>query len=77
MLFFLCYFAAGINPVLRCQTGAIPGRKIDAGARFLIVTGMNGDKHALKEVARVFFKLGCIGFGGPAVHIAMMEKEVV
>lgn len=31
----------------------------------------------LKEVAKHFFKLGCIGFGGPAVHIAMMEEEVV
>lgn len=31
----------------------------------------------LWEVAKLFFKLGCIGFGGPAVHIAMMEKEVV
>ncbi len=31
----------------------------------------------LKEVAKVFFKLGCLGFGGPAVHIAMMEKEIV
>lgn len=31
----------------------------------------------LTEVAKLFFKLGCIGFGGPAVHIAMMEKEVV
>jgi chromate transporter len=31
----------------------------------------------LKEVAALFFKLGCIGFGGPAVHIAMMEEEVV
>ncbi len=31
----------------------------------------------LAEVARVFFRLGCIGFGGPAVHIAMMEEEVV
>jgi len=32
---------------------------------------------SLWEVAGVFVKLGCIGFGGPAVHIAMMEEEVV
>ena len=31
----------------------------------------------LKEVAIVFLKLGFLGFGGPAVHIAMMEEEVV
>jgi chromate transporter len=31
----------------------------------------------LKEVASLFFKLGCFAFGGPAAHIAMMEKEVV
>lgn len=31
----------------------------------------------LKEVAKLFIKLGCIGFGGPAVHIALMEEEVV
>ena len=31
----------------------------------------------LKEVATVFFKLGCFAFGGPAAHIAMMEDEVV
>ena len=29
------------------------------------------------EIAQVFFKLGVIGFGGPAAHIAMMEEEVV
>lgn len=31
----------------------------------------------LKEVAAVFFKLGCVAFGGPAAHVAMMEEEVV
>ncbi|GER58405.1 chromate efflux transporter [Patiriisocius marinus] len=31
----------------------------------------------LKEVATVFFKLGCFAFGGPAAHIAMMEDEIV
>jgi chromate transporter len=35
------------------------------------------NKSNLAEVARVFLKLGFIGFGGPAVHIAMMEEEVV
>ncbi|MDG1914385.1 MAG: chromate efflux transporter [Crocinitomix sp.] len=34
-------------------------------------------KDKLKEVALVFFKLGCFAFGGPAAHVAMMEEEVV
>jgi chromate transporter len=31
----------------------------------------------LTELATVFLKLGTIGFGGPAVHIAMLEAEIV
>ena len=31
----------------------------------------------LGEVARLFLKLGVIGFGGPAAHIALMREEVV
>jgi len=34
-------------------------------------------KGTISEVAKVFFKLGCFAFGGPAAHIAMMEAEVV
>jgi chromate transporter len=32
---------------------------------------------SVSEVARLFIRLGIIGFGGPAAHIALMEDEVV
>src|SRR5690606_11023523 len=44
--------------------------------RLSIKSQMN-QQNNLREVALLFFKLGCIGFGGPAVHIALMEEEVV
>lgn len=31
----------------------------------------------IKEIVQLFLKLGFLGFGGPAAHIAMMQQEVV
>ena len=31
----------------------------------------------IKELAKLYFRLGLTSFGGPAAHIAMMEDEVV
>jgi chromate transporter len=36
-----------------------------------------GAERRLGEVARVFLKLGVIGFGGPAAHVALMRREAV
>jgi chromate transporter len=33
--------------------------------------------HPLTEIAVVFLRLGATAFGGPAVHVAMMEEELV
>ena len=32
---------------------------------------------SLGELARLFLRLGVVGFGGPAAHIALMEDEIV
>lgn len=38
---------------------------------------MQKERSEIAEVAKVFLRLGFVGFGGPAVHIAMMEEELV
>ncbi len=38
---------------------------------------MGSEPGALREVIVLFTKLGVIGFGGPAAHIALMREEVV
>ncbi|MBI3782102.1 MAG: chromate efflux transporter [Deltaproteobacteria bacterium] len=38
---------------------------------------MNSRSTPLRELSGLFLRLGCTAFGGPAVHIAMMEDEVV
>lgn len=37
----------------------------------------NGQSVPLRDVAAVFTKLGLIGFGGPAAHLALMADETV
>lgn len=32
---------------------------------------------SLTEIGKVFLKLGCIGFGGPLAHVALIQQEVV
>jgi chromate transporter len=37
----------------------------------------NKGSNELRQLARLYLKLGVVAFGGPAAHIAMMEDEIV
>jgi chromate transporter len=41
------------------------------------MTTTKPDRSPLTEIAGAFFRLGCVAFGGPAAHIALMEDEFV
>jgi chromate transporter len=47
----------------------------DAAPAFDFGTG--APRGSAGEVARLFLRLGLIGFGGPAAHVALMEDDVV
>jgi chromate transporter len=38
---------------------------------------MTKKKGNLKEIALVFFRMGCFAFGGQEAHIAMMDEEII
>ncbi len=38
---------------------------------------MNQRRSELGQLGRLFLRLGLLGFGGPAAHVALMEEEVV
>lgn len=40
-------------------------------------SSVNQKSTSLKDIAVLFLKLGTFGFGGPAAHMAMMQREVV
>jgi chromate transporter len=53
------------------DTGASPPGDLQPGS------AQPGTSRALGEVAALMLRLGFTAFGGPAAHIAMLEKEVV
>lgn len=43
----------------------------------MAVADPNSRRTSLLDLVRVFLKLGLLGFGGPAVHVGMLEEDIV
>ncbi|WP_435259643.1 chromate efflux transporter [Thioclava sp. FR2] len=41
------------------------------------MTGQSEARPSLREAVRVFMRIGCLSFGGPAAQIALMHRELV
>src|SRR5213080_2823253 len=52
-------------------------RAMEPCPRRRMSSSASGNPASHFEIAALFLKLGIIGFGGPAAHIALMEDEVV
>jgi len=66
-------------PGIHCASDILAGisRDNDQPDRIPLLKNTMKKRKDLREIAKVFLRLGLIGFGGPAAHIAMMEEEVV
>lgn len=65
------------QPVLQPGSPSWRGACFHRGVSSRPPAGSDEHRRRLGELARLFLRLGTLGFGGPAAHIALMEDEVV
>src|SRR5688572_7998391 len=68
---------AGSSNACATRFGPRPSRSAESWRPVATAPSSPSSNRALREVAALFLKLGVLGFGGPAAHIAMMRDEVV